>query len=259
MKIRATLLRSALTNPTEGVWSLMGGHKTQTEEMLLGSMAHAALLESGELDQRYVSYDGTKAGKEYKAKKLEYRDTEVVLVQRSLKEKAEQMANIAKEYLESDKCPRDLNSLFLKGKKEETLSRNEGDDLYVIKPDIYNAHCFMDYKTTSELHVSRPLWHEHCRVYATDVQLGFYYRVLKDLGFPMDKGAYHLVQSSVPPHCITTFFFPETCLIGSQERVDTALVALKYLSSQLGQMQLIEEFNYDAPLDYSLIRGVRNY
>ena len=236
--IRSTLLRAAYESEALARWQLMGGGKESTKEMQLGTLAHAMLLEPKKAKEEFIQYAGTKAGREYKSL-LKTMPAENLFPEEAWC-KANEMAATVRDYLKQPECPKKLADLILKGKKEETLEYENEKNIFQIKPDSYTKNCFLDYKTTSTVFADYSYWSMHCQVYGLEIQLGYYAHVLKLLGNEPTGGAYHLVQSTQPPYCISVFFFQANTLNQSLEKVLETIDQVEYLLGTFPYIRALE-------------------
>lgn len=205
-RIRSTTLRRAVTDftRTEAEWLLKGGKDTETEAMLLGSLAHSFVLEGVDKTvERFQPRRGNVASKEHAAIVAAGRRPVPIKIWL----KAEAMYMSMQKFLKEDSQGMVIGEVFANAKFEEDISFEDDDFVYTCKPDAYSPRFFVDYKTTSAKAVNTEFWAHHVARTKMEIQLALYYWVLRKNGYPIE-GAYHLVQSTIEPYLVKAFFFP---------------------------------------------------
>lgn len=238
-KLRSTLLSNCLLRVPVALHMLKGGGFEQTEAMQLGSVAHCLLFEPEKFDLRYEIFTGSKNISVSYKKALE---TGREPLKDKTYEKAKEMNNVLKEWLEEHET--EVRSLLATGKKEESIHYEDEEFIHTIKPDCYNSEFFLDYKTTSLASPDVQTWKTHCIEYYLTIQLGYYYRILKEKGNKV-KGAFHLTQSTVAPHFVSAFYFDQNSLEEMGEMVDVAIDSVRKLIEEAKNP--INTINYQKP------------
>lgn len=228
--IRSTLLSMVYSDDkfdrSDKVKFLFQGGEITGDNMVLGSLAHMFLFQPHLVKDTYVCYTGNKTSKSYKEMVDRYPGR--IPVKICDYHTARNMSRVVGEFVKSDDVDPVVRELISGGNEvyfEEEIEFDRGGYKEVIRPDSHNHEYFLDYKTTSKCAVNQEIWHEHIVKYNMHVQLGFYFRLLAEkqmelYGYERIKGAYHLVQSTVPPYSVSVFFFPKSSLENVLDDID---------------------------------------
>lgn len=223
--IRSTILKTIYNDLGRGIWLYKGGSIPTTEAMLLGTVAHCLLLEPKEFSLRFEVSDIRKGSKEYNSI-VRFGRTPI---KSNMYSTAKQMVSVLQEYLERNKHQEafaNIKSLIDHGLKEEIIDYEDAQFIYRIKPDAYNEHYMVDYKTTSCTYVTKRDWEFYVQHVSHDIQVAFYTDVLFKAKNINLKCSYHIVQSTIPPFLVSCFFFlPDSIKVGL-ERMQKSLTLL---------------------------------